>query len=142
MLFFQGVDKTTYITHMCLPSAYAGENEIRAVCVHYDVCIEVFSCELGDCTVTSQRYGQSDKPCVQLCYIPIPHTDFAYYDVIVDRHAELQAIEEVYDSWRVNRIMQFKLDATINAAVTSGDVELNEAYGTWDATTGTLTPKS
>ena len=63
-------------------------------------------------------------------------TQFGYH-VILTR-------EPTYDEVRdaLQQVVGPELDATINAAVTSGDVELNEAYGTWDATTGTLTPKS
>ena len=60
-MFFVGqLDKTAYLQQMRLETTFAGENEIRAICVRYDVCIEVFYCDLNDCSVTSQR---SCSPC-------------------------------------------------------------------------------
>ena len=113
-MFFVGqLDKTAYLQQMRLETTFAGENEMRAICVRYDVCIEVFYCDLNDCSVTSQTYGKVERPRIQLCYIPAGAAQ-AYYDVIVSRRSDLEKMDESYTKWRVDKIMQMRLDPSIN----------------------------
>lgn len=101
-------DKEKYLQEMSKDGTYGGEPEIQAVCHLHNVKARIY---LGGLNygIHERDYSGTDndsKSCFSLCYVSDGKYDSGHYDYVVQTLGEAMQIEDGYEQWRANKLIE------------------------------------